>query len=156
MVVVALNSAIIKPNVILEIEGVSEIFSIGDVYRKLRLDEGHFLDESKRLDSISEDLSAYKLIDVKASALSLSQQLFYDKGYVSSVQSLSLDIIDNDLLLTKLLSPGIIVDDLLSRKAVVYLSYDGAAHPEESHPIIYGVIEGIDSGVGSVKLRVIS
>ncbi|MEN0059502.1 MAG: hypothetical protein AAGB31_11755 [Bdellovibrio sp.] len=150
----ALNYAIIKPNIILEIEGVDYVFTVTDIYRKLRLDEGHFLDTGLRLDSSYIDPSALKYIDVRASALSLSQQLFYDKSYVSSVQSLALDIIDKDLIVTKLLSPSVIIEDLLSRKAKVYLSYDNAVHPDESHPILEGVVEGIDAGIGSVKIRV--
>lgn len=149
------NRTVIEPQLILEVEGLP-LFSVRQVYRIPRFDDPdlYFDMPDLRFDDVVPEKSAHSLIDLSRSTQVITQQLFQDKGIASSVSSLTVSLVDKNELLTQILSPGVVIEDLLSRKANLYLNFDRGAHPEDSVLLLSGVVDIIDAGAGEVKLRV--
>lgn len=150
-----LNKTVIEPQIILEIEGLP-LFGVTDVYKVPKFDDpGLFFDmPDLYFDGTIKDEDAHSLIDLKGSSTAITQQLFQDKGVVGSVTTMTFELVDKDEILTKIVSPGVIIDDILSRKANVYLNLGKGAHPEDSFPVLAGVVDGVDAGAASIKLKV--
>ena len=149
------NQTLLEPQGILEIEGLP-LFGIREVYRYPRFDDpGLFFDTPGLFfDDVIRDPSAHALIDLSGSTKTITQQLFQDRGIAASVTSMTISLVDKDQILTKILSPGVVIEDLLSRKANFYLNFGRGAHPEDSMPVLFGVVDSIDAGSTTVKLKI--
>lgn len=150
-----LNKTLIQPLLILEVEGLPPITS-GALWKIPRFDDPDlFFDMPDfRFDDVIEDKRALHLIDMPRTTSTLTQQIFPDQGVANSVTSMSICLVDKNQIMTKAVAPGFVLDDILSKKAVVYLSHGKAAHPEDSIPVLYGVVQGTKSGPGDMTLRV--
>lgn len=93
-----------------------------------------------------------QILSRDASSLVLSQKIEPEQGR-GSVSQLTLAFIDKDKYMTQLLSPGIIVDDILGKKVKVYLGYKELAFPKDYHIIFRGKISGITSQPGVAILN---
>jgi hypothetical protein len=152
---VIVNNVSIEPQIILEIAGLP-IFGVIKSFKMASFDDDdlYFDQPNFYLDIPIEDLSTQTLINLAGSTTNISQQLFQDKGMASSISSITIELVDKDQLLTQIISPGVVLDDLLTKNASVYLNFGGGAHPEDSMPLIIGVVDEINAGVGSIKLSV--
>lgn len=150
-----INQTVLEPQIILEVEGLP-LFGVREVYKVPRFDDPDlFFDMPDfNFDDVVVDKNAHALIDMKGSTQVITQQLFQDKGMAASVSSLTISLVDKNELLTQILTPGFFVEDLLSRKANLYLNFDRGAHPEDSILLLSGVVDTIDSGAAEVKLKV--
>lgn len=148
----------VTPNLILEIDGVETIYSSITTYKLARFDEDdlHFDDPGLFFDTGIIDPNAETLISLGETGTTISQQLLQDKGGVSSVSTFAIELIDKDQKITQLITPGEVVDDLLDRRAKLYINFAGGNHPEDSMVIHSGIIDEIASGPASVKLNVAS
>nr|BFD58921.1 hypothetical protein CKG001_10280 [Bdellovibrio sp. CKG001] len=150
-----INKTVLEPQVILEIEGLP-LFSVTEVWKIPRFDDPglNFDDPDFRFDDVMADKTAHQLIDLTQSTQVITQQLFQDKGIAGSVTTMTISLVDKAGLLTKIISPGLVVDDILSRRAIVYMNFGKGAHPEDSIPILFGVVDTIDAGNLDIKLKV--
>ncbi|MBO9666958.1 MAG: hypothetical protein J7501_09110 [Bdellovibrio sp.] len=149
------SQTIIEPQIILEIEGMP-LLGATKVYKipKFGDEDLYFGKPGLVFGDTIEDSNALNLIDLKSSTQNITQQLNADKGMAASASSFTADIVDADEIITRYLSPGVEITDLLGAKANVYLNHGRGAHPEDSIPILIGVVDDIDSGVGSVKIKI--
>lgn len=151
-----LDNSNIKLQIILEIDGFENtaIFGAVDVEKFARIGEDGLTIGSFYIGGTIKDSRSRDYISTSGTTTKISQQVLPDKAGTTSVQKLRINLVDKEQYLTKIFSPGEIVPDLLGRDATVYVGFQGGAHPEDSIPILYGVIDENEFGAGFVKLTV--
>ena len=144
-----------QPILILEIDGIDAIFSSLPVESLWRLDEGLLFDTAGlRWDTPYPNDKAIDCISPDRTTKNLTQQILPDKEGTSSIATLKIELVDKNLEVTNRLAFGNEVQDILGRKANVFFSYQGASHPEDSLPILYGYIDDYEIVHGSFLISV--
>lgn len=146
-----------EPQMILEIDGITELFGAIPVTKTARLDDPDLdIDNPHEFVIggviVSENSRAW--VDLGGSTKSLTQQLSNDSTGLASFPTMKVKIIDKNQKLSEIFSPGFVVDDILAREASIYLSFEGAAHPEDSVRVISGLIDSIEFGAGNATVSV--
>lgn len=144
----------IEPNLILEIEGIDTVYSAIQTYKIARYGEDNIIYGQDNL-FYGQGIPMSNneaLISLDGSSSQLNWQLLQDKGGFSSVASLNIELIDKDQQISKLISPGFITDELLTKKAKCYISFNGASHPDDSVLIHKGIIKEIQTKPASCVL----
>lgn len=136
-----------EPQLVLQIDGVDTIFGIGNVKKYARIgDPGLVIDGSWKIGGLNSYENQLDVVDLNASSNTISQQLLQDKGGTSSIPSIQISLIDLNEQITKLITPSEIVEDILGRKASVYLGYRETAFPQDFVRIFSGIIDEIVAG----------
>ncbi|OPZ24612.1 MAG: hypothetical protein BWZ03_00087 [bacterium ADurb.BinA186] len=91
------------------------------------------------------------ILSLDASSLTLSQRLEPEQGR-GSISTLTLGFIDKDAIMTELVSPGIILDDILGKKVKIWLGYVELNFPEDYYVIFRGKVTDITQTPGLVRL----
>lgn len=148
----------VQPNLILEIDGISTIYATIDTLKPASYGDDGLIYGMVDLyyGGGIVDPNIKSLISTDSSGTSLRQQIAQDKGSVSSVTSMPIELIDYNGEASNLVSPGFAVTELLSRKARVYVNFKDGFHPNDSVLIHKGIIDNIEPGTVSVKLTVAS
>lgn len=141
-------------NLILEIDGVTTLYSVITTYKTFKLDDGNYFDDGNRFDSLIVDPLIHPLMSMGGTDTSIKQQIMQDKGSASSVSSFSVELIDKNNEISELVSPGFIVDEMLGRKCIIYLNFNGGAHPRDSMIIHRGIVSDIKPQAASVSITV--
>jgi hypothetical protein len=146
----------IQPQLVLEIEGVSTLFGAVEISRLIRVGDPLLLiGDEWRIGGLTAVEDQESIISLEGGGgTKIDQQLQPDKGSVSSVSSVQLNLIDKNLVMTRLISPGIIVDDVLGRKATLWMGFKNTAFKDDYVPIISGVIDEVEAGTGNVKINI--
>jgi len=144
-----------EPVIILEIEGLPFRFSSNTVYTKIRYDDpGVYYDGTYVYDGlrpISSDLMK-SYIDRKGSFSTISQKLEQWDGK-SSVETLSIKLVDVGGLVTQVITPGSIIEEILNRRVKVYFGYQDISFPEDYIRLFTGYINSYKAMQGSVLLQ---
>lgn len=136
-----------KPQLVLEIDGIDKRFGLGSIKKYIRVgDPGLVIGDSWVIGGFIEQEDQLDVITLDGTTTQISQQLLQDKGGVSSVGSIAISLIDLNLEITKIITPGVVVDDILGRKARVYLGYQETAFPQDFVQIFAGVIDEVQAG----------
>jgi len=144
-----------KPQLILEIDGLPPFGSVPSQKYALYGDAGLVYGLPGLVyGGLINDDRVYPYIDISKSTNQISQQLLSDKGGFSSTTNFEIAIVDKDQLISELISPGFVVDDILSRKAKVYLNLEGAAHPQESILFFNGIVTDVGANAGLIKINI--
>jgi hypothetical protein len=152
----ALQNRVKQPQLILEIDGLP-VFSSTPVRRFLKYgDEIKYGDEGLYYGGYIEDKSILPYIDLKRSTQQITQQLNIDRGGSNSATSFDVTVIDKSGLLTEYITPNKRIDEILSRKAKLYLNLEGASHPSQSILFFSGIVAGAPAGAGYVKFNLVS
>lgn len=141
---------------ILEIEGVETIYSSGVLYRNWKIgDPGVKIgDPGLKIGGRINEPNGRPLIDPMRSQKEISQQLEVERGGSGSVQSINISLTDYNGEITRLISPGYVVDEILGREATVYVAFEGGSHPEDSFRLFQGVIDTTTPAQSYVNIRV--
>lgn len=145
----------IEPHIVLEIDGVSTLYGAAIIKKVARIGDPNLLigDDWQIGGTIEiEDQDSLITLD-SGTTTSITQKLEPDRGNGSSISSMTVSLVDIDGEAAKLVSPGVKVDDALGRKAIVYLGFKGTAFPEDYMIFFRGIIDGIDTDAGVVKLN---
>lgn len=86
------------------------------------------------------------------SQLTISQTLEPEQGR-ASISTLSMQFIDKDQYMTKLMAPGVIVDELLGKQVKVWLGYAQTSFPEDYYVVWRGRVAQINSQIGTCQLQ---
>lgn len=136
-----------EPQLVLKIDGVETLFGIGQVKKYVKIgDPNLFIGNDWKIGGLNAYEDQSDIIDLTGSSNSISQQLLQDKGGTSSVPSVQISLIDRNLEITKLITPSEVVEDILGRKASVYLGYQDTAFPQDFVRIFAGIIDEINAG----------
>lgn len=145
----------IRQNIILEIEGIDLVFGAISVTKIPKYgDDIDYNDPGLLYGGVVRDPRSRDYISLDGTTNSLQQQIEVDKGGVGSSQNFTVSLIDKNQELTRIFAPGEVVPDLLGRNAFVYLNFEGGAHPEDSIPIVTGVITSTEALPGKWKLTI--
>lgn len=154
-VIQILESGVINPNLILEIDGINTIYGSSTVLRKVRFDEGYEFDtDGLNFDTPFPYSNSKDLISIAGTTQSIGQQLQIDTNVGTSITSVTISLVDKDDYVTKELTTGATVEDVLSRRAKFYLGFVGLSHPEDSIKLFDGVVQEIEFLPGEVKIRI--
>ena len=152
----ATNKTVIKPSLVLEIDGYESIFGIGNIVKYRRVgDVGLYVDGSWVVgdSSLTTDNSNSSYISIDGTTQSISQQLQQDKGGATSVTSIQISLIDKDEAITRLISPGFELTELLGQKCWVWLGFQDTAFPEDYIILFSGIIDEI-TAAGNITLNI--
>src|SRR5574343_587894 len=157
----ALDERNLTPNIILEIDGVDKIYGALNVTKIPHFDEDNlFFDLTPDLywDGVIVDSNSRDYISLSGSCNTLSQQLLQDKGSAQSVTTFQVELIDKNEEITQLVTPGVILDEIIGVKARLYLNFKdkGTTHPEDSILFHRGIISKVQTGPASVSLTISS
>ncbi|MBL0233247.1 MAG: hypothetical protein IPQ08_06240 [Chitinophagaceae bacterium] len=140
-----------EPVIILQVEGVPYVYSSATVFTKVRYDDPgviydgtYVYDGLRPLDSDKQK----NYIDRKGSKATISQKLEQWDGK-ASIETMNIKLIDKNGLITQLITPGIIVDEILNKKVKVYWGYKNLSYPDDYLKIFTGYINQIDSTPGA-------
>jgi hypothetical protein len=155
----ALKQSAKSPNMVVVIDGVDKIFgaSVVDAYVRIG-DDGLVIGDPETdpdafyIGGMHPYPDQDNAITPDGTSTSIKQSLDPDKGLGSSISNLSISFMDNGYM-TQLITPGVLVDDLLQRKALVYYGFGGTAWPEDYNVIFRGVVTDILSDSGKVTLQ---
>lgn len=139
------------PQLVLKIAGVDTVYGIGEVKKFIKIgDTGLEVGDEWKIGGLNAYEDQLDVINIEGSSNTISQQLLQDKGGTTSVPSIQISLMDDDLKITELITSGKVVEDLLGRKAEVYLGYQETAWPQDFVRIFSGIIDDITAGVNIV------
>lgn len=143
-----------EPNLILEIDGVDQRYSIRDIQRFIRIgDPGLVIGDAWVIGGRDNDPNQIVNVSLDGTTMRIDQDLNQDEGGVNSVSNIQVSLVDFQEQITQLISPGIVVDDVLGKTATVYLGYAETAFPEDYIVIFNGLIDTLLSS-GNIVVSV--
>lgn len=143
-----------QPSLILEIAGYDYKFGVNYINRLIRIgDVGLEIDGSWVIGGERTDKSVVPIISLEGTSNNISQQMQQDKGGATSVSSIQIALLDYKELMSRLISPGVVLEDLLGREATVWLGFQDTLFPEDHFIIFSGIIDEISSS-GNVVLNI--
>lgn len=148
------NQISIKPNLIVEIEGVDLIFGISPILESAKWDSDiNWDDEITRWDGLVEKKESRDYLSFKETTKKIQQQIMIDKGGSSSVSTMNVQIINRNAEISRAFSFNEI-QDIMGKKASVFLNYAEGSHPEDSIPIFRGFIDDYQDDNTSLILSI--
>ncbi len=151
----AANALVIQPQLVLEIEGVPTIYGARRILRTVKIgDPGLLIGDDWIIGGSVEVGDQNDFISLEGTSTTINQQLNPDKGAVTSVASIQVALIDKEDLITELISPGFVVDDLLMRRCKLWMGFANTSYPEDYFIVFRGVIDDIISEQGQVLLTI--
>lgn len=145
----------LNPQLILEIEGVSTRYGAVKILKYIRIgDPGLYIDSSWLIGGLNALEDQQSLITFQGTSTSIDQQINIDQGQGTSVSSLTVGLVDKNELISELITPGQVVDEILGKKAKVYLGFQNTGFPEDYLIIFRGIISDVVSKAGSVNLTI--
>ena len=144
----------IEPSLILEIDGIPIIFGSRDILIDWTFDAGFFFDDGLFFDTPVPDPNSRDYISLNGTSRTISNQVLPDKAGTSSTLTMKIKIIDYQGDATNILKSGNNVEDLLGKRASVYIGFRQLSHPENSVPIMDGNIQSIQPEHGAYILQI--
>lgn len=141
-----------KPQIILEIDGFDETFGALTITEAVRIGATGLEIGNFNIGGLIVKEGQRPFITFKGSSNTLKQQILQDKGGTSSIQRLTIKMIDKNQELTKLFQPGNIVPDIIFRRCRIHMGFVGGAFPEDFINIFNGFVDDIDFGSGFVNM----
>ena len=137
-----------EPNLVLCIEGYPKCFGSGIIREIIKIGEPDlYVGDTWVIGGIRIREDQITAISIDGSSTSIKQQLDAEKARGSSVQSMSIELVDIDQQITALISPSVLIDDVMGKKATVYLAIDNASAqwPDDYEILFRGNIDEIKS-----------
>lgn len=149
----------LEPQLVLEIEGYPTLFGAVEILHFIRIgDTGLEIGTDWRVGGLSpvEDQETILAFEGGGGGTSskIDQQLRPDLGSVSSISSVTVAFIDKNLIGSRLISPGVELEDILGRRALLWMGLRQTSFKEDYVPIFEGIIDDVESGAGNIKLNI--
>ena len=144
--------------IVIDIDGLDLITSSA-IYTRVRYgdpdinygDPGLVYGGLRRLDTY-QGREVKDILSLDSSSLHISQRLEPEQGR-GAVSTMSLAFVDRDNYMTQVISPGVIIDEILGRQCVVYLGFEQISFPDDYITIFRGRISDVKSHPGLVILQ---
>lgn len=145
-----------QPQIAVQIEGVDEIYGAVSLQKYIKIgDPGLKIDGSWKIGGTREAPESRPYISFEdGTSTSINQSLDQQSGRGASVSSIQVAIIDKNLELTKLLTPGEVVTDILGTRVKVWLGFQDSGFPDDYIIIFRGIIDEAVAGAGIVTLNI--
>jgi hypothetical protein len=149
-----------EPLLILEIEGLDTILTSKAAFRTLRYgDDNIFYGDpglvyGGRVKIEDQEPIVSFGANNQGTSTSINQQLDIDKGRGSSVSSITVALIDFRGIASRLISPGVELNEILAKRCRLWYGFEGGSFPEDFIILFRGIIDDVDSGAGLVKINI--
>lgn len=149
------KKTVVIPSLVLEIDGYENVFTINTLKKYTRVgDVGLYVDGNWVIgETLTTKIDARNYISMDGTSNSISQQLQQDKGGATSVTSIQISLLDVNNEITRLISPGVELTDIMGREAYVYLGFSENAFPEDYITLFVGIIDEVTTS-GNIVLNV--
>ncbi len=141
-----------QPRLVIQVEGLPYVFATNVVSEALRYDDPDlFYDGTYNYDgqrALNPD-QVKTLIDRANTKMVISQKLEQWDGK-SSVETFNMALIDKDGIVTQLITPGILLDEILNKKVRVLFGYNDLSYPEDYVRIFTGYINKYTTKQGKI------
>ncbi len=145
-----------SPQLIVEIDGLPPFSSIPAQKYAVYGDPIVFGQPGLVYGGLVNDSKVLPYIDISKSTNQISQQLLTDKGGFSSTTNFEIALVDKDEAISEMISPMFVIDDILARKANVFLALEGAGHPQDSVLFFTGIVTDVSANAGLIKINISS
>ncbi len=146
----------ILPQLVLEIEGIDTVFGAVRILKYIQVgDVGLEIGDSWVIGGLNEVEDQEDIISIQGTGTTINQQLMPEKGAISSISSIQISLIDDENIMTEVISPGLIVTDILYRQANLYIGFQDVAWPQDYIKIFSGKIDEVISGAGVISLNLV-
>lgn len=93
------------------------------------------------------------LLDLNGSSMTIAQRLEPEQGR-ASISTLSMTFIDKDQYMTRAVTPGVILDEILGKEVKVWLGYaDNCSFPKDYYVVWRGRVAQINPEIGRITLQ---
>lgn len=145
----------IEPNLAVLIDGVATTYSTNPVLDFIKIGEpGLLIDGTWFIGGFRQIQNNKDFLDADRTTYTIRQQINYDENKTSSISSMKLGMIDKDQEITKLISPGEVVADMLGRSVRVLAGFGVASFFEDYIQVFQGVVTENDSGAGDIVFKI--
>jgi hypothetical protein len=144
----------LEPQIVLEIDGVSTVYGVTIISKYAVIGDELIIGDDWVIGGLNPVEDQSDIISLSGTTTSIKQQLQPDKGIGSSISALTVALVDINQEATQLVSPGVVVEDILGRKAKVYLGFTDVAFPDDFVPIFRGIISDVRAQAGMVTLDI--
>lgn len=144
-----------EPQIILQIEGIDLIFGARPILKFIRWDEDDIYWDQPGItwDGLVENSNSRSWISLEGSTKTIGQEIYPDKEGASSFSSANIQLIDKDGAVSSIFALDNI-GEILGKRASFYYGFAKGAHPEDSIPVLRGVITDFYSEPGSVNITI--
>lgn len=141
-------------SIVVSIESVSDYISLGAIYKRIRYgDPGLEYGNPDLIYGGLVERDDFQPILSLDSNLQISQKVEPEQGR-GSVATMSLTLVDLNGYATRLVSPGVITDDILGNKLCkVYLGYTQTSFPEDYFVVFRGYVTSIRGTPTKIQLQ---
>ncbi len=150
----AANNINTKINLVLKIEGYDTIFGANNIFKYVRIgDPGLLIGNDWRIGGISllADQSPWiAFTSGGATTSQFTQQISADRAQGSSVTSVVVSVVDKNEVVSRLISPGFDLDEILGANIELKVGFEGTGYPEDYVSFFRGIIQSVDSSPGMV------
>lgn len=157
----ALRSTSKEPNIVVKIDGVSKIIGASLVKKYVRIGDPDLIIGDPDADPNAFWIGGLNPVALQDNILTLNgtstqiqQSLDIDKGESNSISNMSLALMSADGFAIQLISPGVLVPDIIGRKIVVYYGFSSTAWPEDYLTIFRGRVSDVTADAGKVTLQI--
>ena len=148
----------IEPVLVLEIEGYDSLFGVASILRLIRIgDPGLEIGDDWVIGgsvAVEGQKSYISMGGGGSTTTTISQQLQPDKGAVSSISAVTVSLVDKNSEVTRLISPGLEVTEILGVKCNLYVGFASGSYPQDYSLLFSGFLADIESGAGFVNLTI--
>jgi hypothetical protein len=143
----------ITPNIVLEIDGVTTAYGGVEILELWKIGDYNLGDTEVYIGGNHARVDQENLISFQGGTTTeIKQTLNVDKGTNESISSMKIALIDKSYKATRLISPGLVVEDILGRKCKVWIGFDGTFWKEDYIIIFRGQINQVENKAGLVTL----
>jgi hypothetical protein len=153
----ATEGAVKEPLLILEIEGLTTILSSKTAFKYAKYGDPGLVYGLPGLvygGKIPIEDQEGIISFSTGTTTSISQQLEIDKGRGSSVSSIQVSLVDVRGYASKLISPGVILNEILGKKCRLWFGFEGTAYPDDFIILFRGNVDDVNSAAGTVNINV--
>lgn len=153
----ALEELSIEPNLVVRIDGYDTLFSAIAVREFLTYGypDAFYGDTDLFYGGLVDVEDQKQYIDSKSTTYTIRQQMSYDdEAGGSSISSMTIGLVDKNEEVSKLISPGFDLEDILGRKIEVFNVFGESDFFEDSVLMFKGFVTKIDSMAGTITFKV--
>ena len=150
----------VEPNLIFRIPKYDKIFGSAEISEYIRIgDPDLYIGSYPGWDSwviggvrAIQNQSQYMSYTAGGgTSTNLVQKLAPDRKEGTTITSMVVTLIDKNEEISRLISPGFDLDDILGADTEIWLGFKGTGYPEDYEIIFRGIVNDIDSGPGYVN-----
>ena len=150
-----LNKVNIEPNIILSIDGYSRVFGAEDLQVYVTIGyPGLLIGGGWTIGGLIDATNSDDYISLDGTTTNITQQLDLDKNNASSTQTVKVRLVDMNGEITRLISPGYELSDILYRNARLRLGFKEGAYPSDYVDLFIGKIQQVEASSGYVELTI--